>query len=97
MTGRATGEQLAAVRSALRASTAADAADTLDAFSRDESGLGDFPPQLVVFPKDTGEVQAVFRACQAHGVPVTPVGARTGKSGGSAGGARRRRRSRSSG
>ncbi|MEW5741607.1 MAG: FAD-linked oxidase C-terminal domain-containing protein [Myxococcota bacterium] len=76
-------EQLEAVRAALKEIDCSDAPQTLDAFSRDESLLGDFPPQLVVFPKDTGEVQAVFRACQAHGVPLTPVGARSGKSGGS--------------
>jgi glycolate oxidase len=37
----------------------------------------------VVFPRSTAEVQTVFRACQALRVPVTPVGARSGKSGGS--------------
>lgn len=76
-------EQLVQVRAALAGVEVSDQAATLDTFSRDESGLGDFPPQLVAFPKDTGEVQAVFRACQAHGVPVVPVGARSGKSGGS--------------
>jgi len=84
MTGRAKREALAAVRAALAGVVAcADDAATLDTFSRDESLLGDFPPELVAFPQNTGEVQAVFRACQAHGVPVTPVGARSGKSGGS--------------
>ncbi|MEW6434624.1 MAG: FAD-linked oxidase C-terminal domain-containing protein [Myxococcota bacterium] len=76
-------EQLDAVRAALEGVELDDGARALDDFSRDESGLGPFPPQLVVFPKDTGEVQAVFRACQAYRVPLTPVGARSGKSGGS--------------
>ncbi|GMU58488.1 MAG: lactate dehydrogenase [Myxococcaceae bacterium] len=83
MTGAVSREQVEAVRSAIAGVDCSDAPQTLDAFSRDESLLGDFPPQLVVFPRDTGEVQAVFRACQAHGVPLTPVGARSGKSGGS--------------
>lgn len=76
-------EQLDAVRAALPGVELDDGAKALDDFSRDESGLGAFPPQLVVFPRDTGEVQAVFRACQAQRVPLTPVGARSGKSGGS--------------
>jgi glycolate oxidase len=58
-------------------------ADALDPFARDESGLGDYPAELLTRPRTTAEVQAVFRACSAAGVPVTPVGARTGKSGGS--------------
>ncbi|MHB8874900.1 MAG: FAD-binding oxidoreductase [Myxococcaceae bacterium] len=57
--------------------------EVLLAFARDESDTGEFPPDLVVFPSDTAGVQAVFRTCQSLGVPVTPVGARTGKSGGS--------------
>lgn len=60
-----------------------DDAAARDAFSRDESGLDDFPPDLVVAPSTTAEVSAVVRACQELGVPVVPVGARTGKSGGS--------------
>ncbi len=56
---------------------------TIASFARDESDLGEFPPQLVVFPTSTAEVCAVMRTCNAHRVPVTPVGARTGKSGGS--------------
>jgi glycolate oxidase len=56
---------------------------TLEAYGRDESGLGPFLADLVVFPSDTAQVQAVIRACQRHAVPVVPVGARTGKSGGS--------------
>jgi glycolate oxidase len=76
-------EQLESVRSALSGLEVSDAAPTLAEYAHDESGLGSYPPQLVAFPKDTAEVQAVFRACQAHGVPLTPVGARSGKSGGS--------------
>ena len=56
---------------------------TLEAYARDESDSGVFPPDLVVFPEDTAQVSAVFRACQALGVPFTPCGARSGKSGGS--------------
>ncbi len=52
------------------------------AYGRDESDSGVFPPDLVVFPESAAQVSAVFRACQAAGVPFTPVGARSGKSGG---------------
>ncbi|MCI0569196.1 MAG: FAD-binding protein [Myxococcaceae bacterium] len=58
-------------------------AATLDAYGRDESDAGVFPPHLVVFPGSTSDVSAIFRLCQAHGVPFTPCGARSGKSGGS--------------
>ncbi|HVE82866.1 MAG TPA: FAD-linked oxidase C-terminal domain-containing protein [Myxococcales bacterium] len=57
--------------------------DMLATYGHDESDTGDFPPDLVVFPESTEEVQAIFRVCQQAGVPVTPVAARTGKSGGS--------------
>src|SRR5687767_11280721 len=56
---------------------------TLESYSRDESDSGTFPPDLVVFPESTAQVSAVFRACQALGIPFTPCGARSGKSGGS--------------
>ena len=56
---------------------------TLERYARDESDSGVYPPDLVVFPEDTAQVSAVFRACQALGVPFTPCGARSGKSGGS--------------
>jgi len=57
--------------------------ETLATYGHDESDTGDFLPDLVVFPEAAEEVQAIFRTCQQIGVPVTPVAARTGKSGGS--------------
>ncbi|MGA9523993.1 MAG: FAD-linked oxidase C-terminal domain-containing protein [Myxococcaceae bacterium] len=57
--------------------------DVLAAYGRDESGSGEFPSDLVVFAEKTEHVSRVLRTCQQHGVPVTPVGARSGKSGGS--------------
>ncbi|WP_370458862.1 FAD-binding oxidoreductase [Aggregicoccus sp. 17bor-14] len=59
-----------------------DDAEVRQAFAKDESDSGEFPPDLVVFPETADQVSAVFRACQASGVPFTPVGARSGKSGG---------------
>jgi glycolate oxidase len=56
---------------------------TRESYSRDESDSGVYPPDLVVFPESTAQVSAVFRTCQALGLPFTPCGARSGKSGGS--------------
>ena len=50
--------------------------------AHDESGAGDYLPDLAVFPRSTAEVAAVLRVAHAHAVPVTPRGAGTGKSGG---------------
>ena len=58
------------------------APDVLTTFSNDEAGLPPSAPQLVVFARSTHDVQAVLKLANAHHVPVTPVGARTGKSGG---------------
>ncbi len=58
-------------------------AAALATFGHDESDQGDFAPDLVAFARSTADVQLVLRRCNALGVPVTPVGARTGKSGGS--------------
>jgi glycolate oxidase len=58
-------------------------AEALEGYGRDESDAGRFPPDLVVFARDTAEVAQVLRLSRARGVPVTPCGARTGKSGGS--------------
>src|SRR5215468_2730930 len=35
------------------------------------------PPDAVVFPRSTAEVQAIVRVCACHGVPVIPFGAGT--------------------
>jgi glycolate oxidase len=57
--------------------------DTLAAYARDESDSGVYPPHAVVYPETTEQVSTVFKVCNAHGVPFTPCGARSGKSGGS--------------
>jgi glycolate oxidase len=58
-------------------------ADLLEPYGRDESDLGSFPPGAVVRVEDEADVQAVFEVASRHRVPVVPVGARSGKSGGS--------------
>ncbi len=51
-------------------------------YGHDETEDLRHPPEVVVRPRTTQEVAAVVRACAAHGVPITPIGARTGLSGG---------------
>lgn len=41
-----------------------------------------FPPEVVLFPQSTGEVSSVMAYCYEHQICVTPIGARTGLSGG---------------
>ncbi|MFZ6184297.1 FAD-binding oxidoreductase [Nannocystis pusilla] len=38
-------------------------------------------PSFIVFPRSAADVQAVVRACAAHGVPIVPSGGRTGLAG----------------
>lgn len=57
--------------------------DTLAPYGKDESDLGEFPPQALVRASSTAQVSRVLALATKHHVPVTPVGARSGKSGGS--------------
>ncbi|MCB9557528.1 MAG: FAD-binding protein [Deltaproteobacteria bacterium] len=52
------------------------------ACARDESNLGSYPPDAVVVPADARELALLLEFAGAEGVPVTPRGAGTGKSGG---------------
>ena len=56
--------------------------ERLEPYGRDESDLGAFPPDAVVFAESAEDVRAVFAVASRHRVPVVPVAARTGKSGG---------------
>jgi glycolate oxidase len=57
--------------------------EKLAEYGKDESDLGVFPPDVLVFAKSAAEVSAVLGIARRHRLPVTPVGARSGKSGGS--------------
>lgn len=80
-------ERVEAFVSALRADCptvdCTTAPERLEPFGQDESDLGSFPPQVVVFARSTAEVSKVLALGSALKIPVTPVGTRTGKSGGS--------------
>ena len=51
-------------------------------YGHDETEDLRFPPAVVVRPATTGEVAAVVRLCAQHHIPITPIGGRTGLSGG---------------
>ncbi len=51
-------------------------------YGKDESDLGEFPPDVVVRPATAKEISRLLVLCGERGVPVTPSAARSGKSGG---------------
>ncbi len=57
--------------------------DALEPYGLDESDLGCFPPGAVVRAENEEDVRIVLEVASRHRVPVVPVGARSGKSGGS--------------
>ena len=56
--------------------------DELLVYECDGLTLHTAEPSAVVFPESRDEVQALVRACRAHGAPFVPRGAGTGLSGG---------------
>jgi len=57
--------------------------ERLEEYGRDESDLGTFPPEVAVLPESAEDVRRLLAIASRHRVPVVPVGARSGKSGGS--------------
>ncbi len=51
-------------------------------YGRDETEDLVFPPHVVLKPGSTEEVAAIMKYCNKAGIPVTPIGGRTGLSGG---------------
>ena len=78
--------ELAAVVEELRAGLAPERvsvdAERLEAYGRDESDLGVYPPDVVVLPETTAEVAHAVAVAARHRLPITPIGARSGRSGG---------------
>jgi glycolate oxidase len=56
--------------------------EKLEAYGHDESDLGTYPPQVAVLAESADDVRAVFAIASRHRIPVVPVGARSGKTGG---------------
>jgi glycolate oxidase len=57
--------------------------ERLEPYGRDESDLGSFPPDAAVRVGSAEDVRRVLAIASRHRVPVVPVAARSGKSGGS--------------
>ena len=51
-------------------------------YGHDETEDLVFAPDVVLLPHNTSQVQDIMRYCHAHNIAVTPIGARTGLSGG---------------
>jgi len=58
-------------------------AGALSDYGHDESDYGQFPPNVVALAETAAEVAEIFKLGQRFGIPITPCGARSGKSGGS--------------
>ncbi|HET6145899.1 MAG TPA: FAD-linked oxidase C-terminal domain-containing protein [Polyangia bacterium] len=56
--------------------------EALEPYSRDESGLGIYPPDAAALCRSRAEVELVLRFAAAHKIPVTPRGAGSGMTGG---------------
>ncbi len=56
--------------------------ETLHEYGKDHTEDLVFPPSIVVKPASTQEVSAVMKVAFEHAIPVVPIGARTGLSGG---------------
>lgn len=73
---------LEAIRSTLKDGELFTDQDTRSAYGHDETEDLQHPPEVVVRPRTTAEVSAVMRLCHQASIPVTPIGGRTGLSGG---------------
>ncbi len=56
--------------------------ESLKRYGSDETEDLCFPPHVVLKPRNTHEVSAIMKHCSAQSICVTPIGARTGLSGG---------------
>ncbi|HEX2618187.1 MAG TPA: FAD-linked oxidase C-terminal domain-containing protein [Flavobacteriales bacterium] len=73
---------VAALEAALPPGTVLLDDESRERYAHDETEDLRFPPDVVVRPRSTAEVQAIVRLCAQHHVPITPIGGRTGLSGG---------------
>lgn len=73
---------VAELRSAFPGRSVVQDPDRLAEYGHDESDLGTFPPDVAVLPESATDVQRLFAIASRHRVPVIPVAARSGKSGG---------------
>ena len=57
--------------------------ENLKSYGHDETENLNFPPEVLLKPLNTKEVAEVMKLAFLKNIPVTPIGARTGLSGGS--------------
>lgn len=55
---------------------------SLHAYGKDETEDLCFPPEIVLKPRNKEQVSAILHYCSLNDLPVTPIGGRTGLSGG---------------
>ena len=56
--------------------------ETRNHYGHDETENFVFPPSVVVKPANADEISAVLKIANEYKIPTTPIGARTGLSGG---------------
>ncbi len=56
--------------------------ESLKKYGRDETEDLCFPPEVVIKPSTSKQVSDILKFCNANNIPVTPIGGRTGLSGG---------------
>lgn len=77
-----TAEDVAFFKSALGEEFVFVDEETLQHYGSDETEDLVFPPEVVLKPINTSQVSNILRYCNDQLIPVTPIGARTGLSGG---------------
>lgn len=73
---------LAQLRDALDGQGLLEDEGSREAYGSDETEDLSHPPAVVARPRTTGQVAAIVRICAEHKIPITPIGGRTGLSGG---------------
>jgi len=76
------GTARAELRAALTEGDLLDSSEDLERYGRDETEDLLHAPDVVVRPRSTDEVARIVRVCTEHQIPITPIGGRTGLSGG---------------
>lgn len=77
------GTARAELRAALTEGDLLDSSEDLERYGRDETEDLLHAPDVVVRPRSTDEVARIVRVCTQNQIPITPIGGRTGLSGGS--------------
>lgn len=73
---------LGSLRAALDQGDMLTTSDDLLHYGHDETEDLVHPPEVVVRPRSTAEVARIVKVCAEHYIPITPIGGRTGLSGG---------------